>query len=201
MIAFEFDHAGMWRRLVLRGMATLAGFALLAAFCYLLRFQLGRLTWREGLLLAFVIVAFPAYQENTRWMDLLLSGLRRRGAALVIDPAGIVDNATEYALGQIAWSEIEKMHTGVWATPLLTNWWKMPAVDRQRGVVVVLKDGIDFHSRAGAGSKLARAALKSQLWQGRGRWLFVPEMLLATTADDVIKQLNKFYIAQVKGPL
>ena len=132
---------------------------------------------------------------------MLLGGLKRRGAALVVNHTGIVDNATEYVLGQIAWAEIEKMYPSVLATPLLTNWWKMPTVDRQRGVVVVLKDGVDFHSRTGRRARFVKSALNTRFGPDKSRWLFIPEMLLATTAGDVIRRLNEFYVTQVTKPL
>lgn len=116
----------------------------------------------------------------------LRRGLRQKTPAVVISHAGITDNASQFAFGQLTWDQIETMYPDEVKLHLITSWWtKLPVVFRQRGVAIWLKNDANL----------------SNVWyrSGKRRWLFIPEMVLPMTAKDLMTQLNTFYVAEVRG--
>lgn len=200
MIAFDFDRAKMRRRLATYSVVLLAGIAFMF-FGLSLSHLVGQ-GWVGWLVLVLIYVVWIHLIEPLRWVGVLWRGLRRQEAAIVVNQSGVVDNASEYVLGQLSWDEIEKMYPYDWNSRLLLNWWKrMPVISKQRGIAVVVKDGIDLQHLVHGKSRLIRSLTRQWYVSGRGRWLFIPEMVLAVTADELMKSLNDFYTTQVRGPV
>ena len=74
----------------------------------------------------------------------------------------------------------------------------MPVICTERGVVIVLKDNADLRARVQNKSWIRRLAFEAEFAQGR-RWFFVPEAVLPVTASDLMKQINEFYVTQVRA--
>ena len=189
MITVEFDQAKM-RRYLLRFFAVFLTGAGLAAVITVLLLPDGPMSgamtsWHGWLAVAaggFVMGQFAVFFE---YAMALKRGLKQKTPAVVISHTGITDNASQFAFGQLAWDQIEKMYPYDVKTHLITNWWtKMPVVFKQRGVAIQLKDDANL----------------SNVWyrSGKRRWLFIPEMTLPVTANDLMSQINKFYVAEVR---
>ena len=204
MIAFEFDRPKMRRRLAAYSVILLGGLGLvtlLGLFSSSHHGSAGR-SWTWWLVLVLMALLEVRLLDYVLWVGVLIRGLRRQKAAFVVNEAGIIDNASESAVGQLAWGEIEKMYPSNWNSRLLLNWWKrMPVISRQRGVVVVLKDDVDLQHCLAGKSKLVRSLMRQWYESGRGRWLFIPEMAIAVTADEMMTRLNDFYATQVREPV
>ena len=199
MLAFEFDRAKMRRKFGLYTAASAGGIALTAAVIVWGNSHFGSHNWASIAILLLASVVFGNFIDYLRWAGILGRSLMRQGTAVVINREGLVDNATDYALGQITWSEIEKMYPWSWKNHLVSDWLqKMPVICEQRGLMIVLKDGADFQDRLRHKSWIRREAFKSLFVRGQKRWLFVPEMLLDTSAGDLMKRLNGFYSAEVR---
>jgi|GEM_PF-7074042 len=199
MIAFDFDRAKTRQRLTSYGMIVLGGFALMLLPWVLSLSRVIGQSWGWAIVV-FILLIGVHLSDYARWLGICWRGLRRQGAALVVNQAGLVDNASEYALGQLTWDEIEKMYPWDWNSRLLVGWWRiMPIISKQRGIVVILKDGVNFQHLLRSKSKIIRLLSKQWYVAGRGRWLFIPEMVLTVTADEMMTQLNRFYSAEVRG--
>ena len=129
-------------------------------------------------------------------MTTLRRGLLYNDPAIVINKDGIVDNASGYMVGQIAWHEIERMHPWSMEARFLQNrFFKTPIIARHPGFVIVFKNK----------AYLERLPQTKSFWMrvdhitGYGKWLFVPGSLLGVTPDELMRRLNSFYIAEVRG--
>jgi len=201
MIGFDFDRAKTRQRLATYSAILLGSFAfMLLSWDLLLVRVIGQnWAWVVLVLISFVALHTTSYSQ---WVGTLGRGLRRRGTALVINQEGIVDNASDYTLGQLTWGEIEKMYPWDWKTWLLVNRpSKMPVLTKERGIVIVFKDEIDFEPRYRNKPWITRSAYKEKLGRGRKRWIFIPDVLLTVTADELMTRLNDFYTTQVRGPV
>lgn len=123
-------------------------------------------------------------------------GLLHSNAAIVVNRSGIIDNASGYIVGQIAWHEIQRMHPWTIEFQLLPNrFFKTPTFARHPGFVIVFKDK----------AYLERLPYTKSLWiridsvTGGGSWLFVPGRFLGVTPDELMRQINRFYTTQVRG--
>lgn len=198
MLAFEFDRARIRRQLKPYSLVLLAQclFWFLAVCLWL--FPVVHTPWIVGLLMICLLAMLRTCDDYNYWFGVLRSCLKRQGTALAVNRDGIIVNATGYPLGQLFWNEIEKMYPAEETLRLLAIGWKrMPVISRQRGLVVLLKDGTDFQSRCGSHWRIG-SAFRNKSCRGKNRWLFIPEMMLTTTADDVMMRLNEFYTAQVR---
>lgn len=146
-----------------------------------------------GLLETIVVGACVPYflgATSTLWR-----GLRCGEPAIVINKAGIVDHASTYMVGQLAWDEIQRMHPWTMERRVLPNrFFKMP-IARHPGFVIVLKDKAYLE-------RLPRTKafqIKIDNFTGHGRWIFVPGTYLDITPGELMTQLNRFYIAEVRG--
>jgi hypothetical protein len=200
MIAFDFDRAKMRRRLATYSVVLLAGIAFMF-FGLSLSHLVGQ-GWVGWLVLTLIIVVEVHLLDYAVWVGVLGRGLRRKEPALVINETGIIDNASDIAPGQLAWGEIEKMYPCDLNSRLLLNWWtKMPVISKQRGITVILKGGVDLQRCLTGKPKFVQSLTRQWHVSGRGRWLFIPEMALAVTADEAMQRLNDFYTTQVRGPV
>ena len=197
MIAFDFDRAKMGRRLATYSAILLGGFA----FMFLglpLSHSVG--TGWEWSILALTLLVVMHVLPYLLWVGIITRGLRRKGAAIIVNQIGIIDNASDYTLGQLGWEEIEKMYPWDWKSRLLSDRWeKMPVLSKERGIVVELKDGVDLQRLLLGKPRFIRSLTRPWYVGGRGRWLFIPEMVLTVTADDLMTRLNDFYTTQVRG--
>lgn len=75
----------------------------------------------------------------------------------------------------------------------------MPVLTKERGVVIILKDDVDFETRLRDKSWIIKLAFKEKFKRGLERWVFVPDVLLTVTADELMVQLNRFYVTEVRG--
>jgi len=75
----------------------------------------------------------------------------------------------------------------------------MPVLTKERGVVIILKDDVDFEARLRGKSWIIKPAFKEKFKRGREHWVFVPDVLLTVTADELMVQLNRFYVTEVRG--
>ena len=200
MVAVEFDRPKM-RQYLLKFLAIFLG-VMVSALTVMVLLQAHAATtgWPKllvTLLTGFVIVQAMDYVE---YIGLLSRGLGKKIPAVVINQIGIQDNASKFSLGQLAWSEIEKMYPCDCKSRLLANRWrKMPVIFKQHGITIILKDSADLrHLQA---NKPRWVQKLSQEWYRprNGRWLFIPEMLLDTPAIEVMERLNQFYVAEVRG--
>ena len=130
---------------------------------------------------------------------IISGGLRKKVPAIVVDHGGVADNASQFALGQLAWDQIEKMYPWTWIMRLFENrWLRMPAIYTERGFVIVLKNNPDLTAQIQSKSWIKRTPFEVEWARGR-RWLFVPEAVLPVTVNALMEQINKFYIAEVRG--
>ena len=199
MISFDFDRIKTKRRLTLYMAAVLGGLAFMFLSWDLSLFGVIGQGWGWVILvLALFVATHSAFYAQ--WIGILGRGLRRSGAAIVVNQYGIVDNASDYILGQLTWAEIEKMYSCDWKTRLITDRWKrMPVLTKERGVVIILKDDVDFETRLRGKSWIIKPAFKEKFKRGREHWVFVPDVLLTVTADELMVQLNRFYVTEVRG--
>ena len=200
MISFDFDRAKT-RRWIVRYSIVFIGGLLLVALSggYALSHVTG-LGWARIVVLVLVAAVSVHLPDYARWAGVFGRGMRREGPALVINEAGIVDNASDIALGQLAWGEIEKIYLCEWKARLLVDrWTKMPVISKQRGVTVLLKDSVDFQHLLLEKPRIVRLLSKQWYASSRGRWLFIPDALLTVTADELMAQLNRFYVTEVRG--
>lgn len=185
MLAFEFDRDRI-RQQFNASQIILVSFALCGMLWGV--FRLHHLFWVCDLIAVLFLVTVFSSSAYLRRHDLLARCCKRSGPALIVNPDGIIVNALSQTSGQIAWQDIEKMYPMELTERLFqSNWQKMPVVSKQRGLAIILKTGTDFQQRY----------RDSGRW--KVQWLFIPEMMLTTTADGVIGRLNEFYIAQVRG--
>lgn len=199
MIAFDFDRAKIRRRLATYSAVVLGGYASMFLAWGLSQFHAIGQDW-GWVTTVFILFVGLHVTDYARWLGICRRGLRRKGTALVVNQAGIVDNASEYILGQLNWDEIEKMCPWDWNSRLFVNWWRrMPIISRQRGVMVIFKAGVDFSPRLRDKSWIIRSSFSDRFTRGRERWIFIPDALLTVTADELMVQLNRFYIAEVRG--
>ena len=201
-MSIDFDRDRIQRQLKIYGAIVIAWYALLVLPLCLRSFTVFHTFWGELLLLLWLTacLSFCNVFAYLTWLGVLRSCLKRRGAALAVNKEGIVVNATGYPLGQLFWTDIEKIYPADVNLGFSINRWKQsPGNFRQRGVVVLLKDGVDLQSRYKSAWRLT-AAFQNKSCQGKNRWLFIPELMLTATADDLIVRLNEFYIAQVRDP-
>ncbi len=198
-MAVEFDRAKIRHRLTFYAL-PLTGYAICVALLYSLAIShVGERSWVSYVAVAILLITSVSFLEYVRWAGILGRALRRRGNAFAVNKLGVVDNATDYAFGQLAWNEIEKMYPWSWTTRLLGNRWKqMPVICTERGIVIVLKDNADLRARVQNKSWIRRSAFEAEFAQGR-RWFFVPEAVLPVTASDLMKQINEFYMTQVRA--
>lgn len=184
MLAFEFDRAGI-RQQYKTCRVILLSFALCGVLWGV--FLTHHLFWACNLLGILVLVTVFSSSAFVRRHDLLARCWKRQEPALIVNPEGIIVNALSQPSGQIAWQDIEKMYPTELTERLFRSiWQKMPVVSKQRGLAIILKAGTDFQRRY----------RDSGIW--KVEWLFIPETLLTTTADDVMVRLNKFYVTQVR---
>ncbi len=195
MISFDFDRAKMRRRL-----SVYSAIVLGAIVFGVTLFHVAGRGWAEWAVLGLVYALLPSYFGTMQWVGVLVRGLKRADEAVCVNQKGLVDNASGYALGQLAWDEIEKMYPSDLDIRLFASWWdRMPVISKQRGVVVMLKDGVDFQRCLRGKPKLIQSLSRPWYAAGRRRWLFIPEMALAVTADELMTRLNAFYIAEMRS--
>ena len=75
----------------------------------------------------------------------------------------------------------------------------MPVLFKQHGISIVLKDSADLRPLLANKPRWIRRLSQEWYRPHKGRWLFVPETVLPVTADELMRQLNKFYVAEVRG--
>lgn len=200
MIAFDFDRAKMRRRLIIYSVILVGGLLLVALSGGWALSHIAGLGWTRIIIFVLMITTLVRLIDYARWVGAFGRGVRRKGPAIVINEVGVVDNASDIAPGQLAWGEIEKIYPCDWNSRLLVDrWTKMPVISKQRGVTVILKDGVDFQHLLLKRPKIIRLLSKEWYASGRGRWLFIPETMLTVTADELMRQLNSFYVAEVRG--
>jgi hypothetical protein len=199
MIAFEFDRARTLWKLTLYVLAFVGSVMVIALLCNYTITCIGQGRWILWWVVMLVIGAgFVNSLDYIHWIGIFWRSLRHHGSALVVNKIGIIDNATDYTLGQLTWAEIEKMYPWDWTSRLFGNRWpKMPVICRQRGIVICLKEGVSLQTRLQDKSWIRRASFNAEFAQSK-RWLFIPEMLLATSADTLMEHLNEFYVTQVR---
>ena len=199
MIAFDFDRAKTQRQLMTYSAILLGGFVLMLLPWVLSLSRVIGQSWGWAITV-FILLIGVHLTDYARWLGICRRGLRRQGTALVVNQAGIIDNASEYTLGQLNWGEIEKMYSWDWNSRIFVNWWRrMPIISKQRGVMVIFKDGVDFSPRLRDKPWIIRSSFNDRFTRGRRRWIFIPDILLTVTADELMAQLNRFYIAEVRG--
>jgi hypothetical protein len=198
MISFDFDRPTMRRRLTAYSAVLLAWMA--PAF-FGLALAHAATGWAGWLALGLMWVIVTHSIQYATWVGALSRGLRRKTPAVVVNRDGIVDNASPYALGQLGWDEIEKMYPGDWTVRLFGGRSRrMPVINKQRGIAVILKDGVDLQRCLVGKPKFVRSMARPWYARERGRWLFIPEMMLTVPADELMRQINHFYTTQVLGP-
>lgn len=199
MISFDFDRANIRRRLIFYGALFLVGitFVILSTGWFLSR--AGGTGWLRALAILVIIAFEVRLVEGAWWVGVLSRGIRRKDAAIVVNDNGVVDNASVYALGELAWNEIEKIYPSDWNSRLIPNWKKTPVISRQRGIVVILKDSANLQRLLLAKPRLTRLLSKQWYVSGRRRSLFIPEAMLTVSADELMRRLNLFYVTEVRG--
>ncbi len=201
MIAFDFDRAKTRRRLTTYNAIVLGSLAFMLLCWDLSLLHVISRGWAWILLVPILFIAVHT-TSYAQWIGVLGRGLKRSGSAVIVNRDGVVDNASDYALGQLTWAEIEKMYPWDWKTWLLVNKpSKMPVLSKERGIVIIFKDEVDFEPRFRGKPWITRSAYKEKLGRGRKRWVFIPDALLTVTADELMTRLNDFYRTQVKGPV
>lgn len=200
MISVGFNRPKMRSCLVTYGALLVAEVAVAVIACCLSMSHSAFPQWAQWLMLPLMFLMLVPIFEYTQWVGDLWRGLKRKNPAFIINQTGIVDNASNFCLGQLTWDEIQKMYPWDWNSRLILNWWtKMPITIKQRGVVILLKDGVDFQHRVRRNPWIVRLLMKGWCMKERKRWLFIPEMLLDVTAEEFMQGINSFYISQVRN--
>ena len=187
MLAFEFDRARIRQQFnIYQKALLLVSLFFLVCGGLWFAYRIHHRFWASDLAAVLVLVtACASSSAISRQHDLLMRCWKRSGPALVVNANGIIVNALNQPSGQITWQDIEKMYPMELKERLFRSTWeKMPMLSKQRGLAIILKTGTDFQ----------RSYRDSGIW--KVHWLFIPELLLTTTADDVMIRLNEFYIAQ-----
>ena len=200
MIAIEFDRPKM-RGYLMKSLALFFGWVVIPALAWgALQSRVSPRGWLHWLaLLLFVLMAVHGV-EFVQYLGVLVRGSTKRMPAVVINHAGILDNSSYFALGQLTWNEIQEMYPYEAKSRMLTNWWtKMPVISRVRGVMIILKDSADLRHLIENRPHWIRALSAKWYRPCKGRWLFIPEMVLPVTADELMGQINRFYVAEVRG--
>ncbi len=198
MISFDFDRAKMRRRLTFYSISSGAFLSILFPGYWASSHVYG-ISWAGWLVLAIMFIVGVPLIQNARWVGAFGRGLKRKGAAVIVNKNGIVDNASDCAVGSLAWDEIETMYRWDLNSRLLVNWWeRMPVISRQRGIVVILKDSANLQRLLLAKPRLIRLLSKQWYVSGRRRWLFIPEAMLTVSADELMRRLNLFYVTEVR---
>lgn len=200
MIAIEFDRPKMRRFFVkfLLIFFGVTGTVVLAVA--LLEPYTATPQWLGWLVLLFAVAVFAQVVVFLEHAGTLGRGLAKKASAVIINSSGVVDNASRLAPGQLAWVEIERMYPYEVKTHLIAaQWKKIPVTTRQRGVAILLKDSADLRHLLVAKPWLIRLLQKEWYRSRKRRWLFIPEMVLPVTAHDLMRQINTFYVAEVRG--
>ncbi len=199
MIAFEFDRPKM-RFARAKLLVTYFGLVVLAASAWgLLQPHLHENNWLRLLSTVLLLLVVRQVMVLVEPIAIISSGLKKKMPAIIVDHAGLVDNASVFAVGQLAWDQIEKMYPKSWTMRLFKNrWLRTPVIYNGRGVLIILKDNGDLQARIQSKSWLKKTSFETGFARGR-RWLFIPEMVLPITAYDLMSQINKFYVAEVRG--
>jgi len=151
---------------------------------------LGSLGLLEVVLLAALLPYFFGYVSTLR------QAFQRNEPAMTANKTGVVDHASGYRVGQIAWDEIQRMGPWTREVRLLSNrFFKTPIIAKHRFFVIALKDRAYLERLP----RFTSFCLKMDTNHGQGRWLLVPEYLLEITSDEVMTRLNRFYTTQVRG--
>ncbi len=200
MIAFEFAPAKMRQKLAIYRLILCGSIALMLLLFDGSLYYLDEESWVHYVVIVLVLVMGVETSIYAQRLGVLWRSFKRRRNALVVNHSGIVDNASDYALGQIEWAEIETIYPWDRTLQWFRGHWKnFPIVDRQRGIVVWLKEGVDLQTRLQDKPWLVRNSFKEQFKKRNKVWLFIPETLLDTPADEVMERLNEFYVAQVRS--
>ena len=145
MIAFEFDRAKMrtaYKHLLAVCLSVFLVVTVLGGLLLLHAAAIGWLKWAVRISILLILLQLLDFAP---YGGVLHRGLRKRLPAVVINQIGIVDNSSQFALGQLEWDQIEKMYPYEIKSRLIINWWtKMPVIFRQRGVAIILKDSADL---------------------------------------------------------
>lgn len=105
MLAFEFDYAKM-RHSMIKLFAAYFGTAVLAASAWgLLQPHLHRNDWLRLLSTVFLCLVVRQVMVLVEPMAIISSGLKKKTPAIIVDQIGIVANASQFALGQLAWDQ------------------------------------------------------------------------------------------------
>ena len=190
MLAFEFDHAGIRQHFnIYQKALLLVSLFFLVCGGLWLAYRIHHRFWASDLAAVLVLITTCAASSAlSRKHDLFGRCWKRSGPALIVNPDGIIVNALNQPSGQIVWQDIEKMYpTDLEERLFGSTWQRMPMVSKQRGLAIILKTETNFQRRY----------RDSGIW--KVQWLFIPETLLTTTADDLMVRLNEFYVAQVRG--
>ena len=147
-----------------------------------------------GLLEAGVLVVGIPYLFS--YLSILRRSLRLGEPAFIINRTGIVARASGYMVGQLTWDEIQKMYLWTDERRLMSNrLFKTRIIARYRMIVIVMKDK-SYLERL---PRFTAFQIKIDNRCKNGELVLVPEYLLEITSDEVMAQLNRFYIAEVRG--
>ena len=164
MIAFEFDRAQMRQKFAIYSLIFYGGMALILL---LLMFNLAYKSWASLIVTLILAVAAVYLMVYGHWTYIFRIGLKQRSSAIIVNSLGVVDNASNYALGQLLWPEIEKMYPQTITYRLFgSRWQKMPVVSSYRRIVIVLKEGVDVQARLQQKSWSVKYTFKEQFKRG-----------------------------------
>ena len=122
----------------------------------------------------------------------------RSKPAVVVTKDGPSFNACDLLYGRIAWHEIERMQPWTRERRLFANrLFRTPAAYQDKGVVIIFKEHLLVRRKPW----MRKMLLKGETAAEPGKWMFLPENLLEVPAEEFIRRVNRFYTAQVRGPV
>jgi hypothetical protein len=147
-------------------------------------------------LVGCIFMSFLTVYVVQEWL-FLVRQTKENSPAFVVTETGIEDYASAYRAGPLSWDEIERMYPAVLEPRLFTHRLlkKFPH-RRSRVLCIRLKNKGAFLNRL---PRLRSWSASIDSLTGGGRWVVVPERLLSSSVDEVMRQLNRFYIARVRG--
>ena len=143
--------------------------------------------------LIFICCMVYIYQDWSYYLGRLKNG----GPAFAITKAGIEDYASVYRVGPLSWTEMERMYPWNREQRFFPNrFFATPLVRRDKCLVIRIKDPLNYLDRIPS-TRAWQARIDASI--GKGRYVVVPEALLSSPVDEVLKNLNQFYLSHVIG--
>ncbi len=123
------------------------------------------------------IATIPAWQLAQFQTRVLV----QNAPALIVDKDGIIDNASNYGLGRIAWAEIEGVITAIRYAPNINKTFP--------GIAIVLKNKKMLLQKK---PKILAMWMEAENEIREKRQVFIPQGRIDVSVDELVAQINEF---------